>query len=252
MKFQTVRGTIRKLLRKIGYGVYKIDSSEFYNFENLLYAVLNNDKYVKYVQIGANDGVRFDPMFDFVRKNHKFVTGLLLEPVKEYFEELKLNYLRFTKIFPIQTAIHNSKKSMVMYTVGSHSCVLNSEHVFGMSSFDKNHLLKSGDVLESDIIEEEVSCCTISELLNEYNFVDINVLILDTEGYDFEILHELDLSQISPKVILFEHGIKESTMTLQNLQTLLSKFNLFGYQTTMVNNDAIVVKTNFLLNKFRV
>lgn len=137
-----------------------------------------------------------------------------------------------------------------MYTAGNHSGVLNSEQVFGMSSFDKNHLLKSGYVLESDIIEEEVSCCTMNELLNEYNFVDINVLILDTEGYDYLILHELDLSQISPKIILFEHGIKESTMTLQNLQTLLSKFNHFGYQTTIVNNDAIVVKTDFLLNNF--
>ncbi len=252
MKFQTVRGATRKLLRKIGYGVYKIDSSEFYNFENLLYAVLNNDKYVKYVQIGANDGIRVDPMFDFVRKNHKFITGLLLEPVKKYFEQLKFNYLRFTKITPIQIAIHNSKKSMVIYTAGSHSGTLNSEQVFGMSSFDKNHLLKSGYVLESNIIEEEVPCCTLSELLNEYNFVDINVLILDTEGYDFEILRELDLSQINPKIVLFEHGFKESTMTLQNFETLLSKFNLFGYQTTIVNNDAIAVKTNFLLDNFRV
>ena len=119
--------------------------------------------------------------------------------------------------------------------------------VAGMSSFNKGHLLKNTSVLESDIVEEQVRCSSVEELLQEFGFNDINVLVIDTEGYDFRILDKLDLNQVSPKIVLFEHGLGGGTMTPSELESLCEKFNKFGYQVTIVNNDAIAIQTQFMV-----
>jgi hypothetical protein len=77
--------------------------------------------------------------------------------------------------------------------------------------------------------------------------MDINVLVTDTEGYDFEILDNLDLNKIRPKIVLFEHGLAAGTMTSDELESLCGKFNKFGYQLSIVNNDAIAIQTQFIV-----
>ena len=48
-----------------------------YNFRNK----------INFIQVGANDGVSFDFLFDFL--NTRNSEGLVIEPIKEYFLELK-------------------------------------------------------------------------------------------------------------------------------------------------------------------
>ena len=119
--------------------------------------------------------------------------------------------------------------------------------VAGLSSFNRNHLLQHGSLGDTDIVEEQVKCSSVEELLQEYSFMDINVLVTDTEGYDFEILDNLDLNKIRPKVVLFEHGLAAGTMTSDELESLCEKFNKFGYQLSIVNNDAIAIQTQFIV-----
>lgn len=244
---QLLSKRFRAVLALFGFGVYKMDSAELFNFWNLLFLVLEEDGQIKYLQIGANDGVLVDPMYEFVRRNHQLMSGLLVEPVEIYFKKLKSNYDKFHNITAVQLAIHNIEKSMTIYVARESRNGVQNISVAGMSSFDKNHLLEHASLAEAEIVEEQVQCSSVEELLREYRFMDINVLIIDTEGYDFAILDDLDLSRIVPKIVLFEHGLSAGTMTSSELEVLCQKFNRFGYQVSIVNNDAIAIQTQFIV-----
>ena len=244
---QFLRTRIRLVLSRFGFGVYKINSAELFNFWNLLFLVLNEEGNVRYLQIGANDGIMVDPMYEFVCRNQHRVSGLLVEPVGIYFQKLKSNYSEFLGIVAVQRAIHNFEKSMTMYVAKERRKNIQDSSVAGMSSFDKNHLLQHESLTETDIVEEQVQCSSVEEILQEHGFMDINVLVIDTEGYDFQILDNLDLNQVRPKIVLFEHGLAAGTMTSNEFDSLCEKFNNFGYQVSIANNDAIAVKTQFMM-----
>ena len=245
---QFLRNLIRSMLNLFGFDVFKIDSAELVNFSNILFLLLSEEGRIRYLQIGANDGVLADPMYGFVCKHPDRVSGLLIEPVEFYFQKLQSNYSKFPGITALRLAIHNFEKTMTMYVARKSSSSRHNKDVAGLSSFSKLHLLKHGNLVQADIVEEQVKCSSVEELLEEHSFTDINVLIVDTEGYDFEILDKLNLNQIQPKVIRFEHGMAAGTMTVDQLNSLCEKFNKFGYQVTIDNNDAIAIQTVFAMN----
>ena len=91
----------------------------------------------------------------------------------------------------------------------------------GLSSFNKAILLekiKDGTILkkakkeginlpknEEDWIEAiEINSISPSTLISKFGKEKIDLLAIDTEGFDFEIIKMLDLSNISPEVIIFE------------------------------------------------
>ena len=60
------------------------------NTNNILDKVFGKTKINFLVQIGANDGVRFDNLNFFIKKYK--IKSVLVEPVKKYFLSLKSNY----------------------------------------------------------------------------------------------------------------------------------------------------------------
>ena len=245
---QSFRNIARMILSRFNYGIFRLESAELFNFSNVLYLLLKEENHIRYLQIGANDGIMFDPMYEFVVRNHYHVSGLLVEPVEIYYQRLQKNYSNFTQITAIRKAIHNTEKSMKMFVARETGVSNLGKNISGMSSFSKEHLMQYGLLAETDIDEVNVQCSSVVELLQEYDFLDINLLVIDTEGYDFQILDSLDFDQIKPKVVRFEHGLSAGTMTSTELRYLCDKFNRFGYQVSIVNNDAIAIQTQFLMN----
>ena len=67
----------------------------------------------------------------------------------------------------------------------------------------KSHLLNNS-VDSDDIFECFADCKSLTEVANEYSFFDVDLLQIDTEGFDCEILKSIDFSQLKPLVIKFE------------------------------------------------
>lgn len=245
-----MKSIVRKMLRSSGYGVWRVNSYEFVNFYNFLYSIHNNSEGLSYLQIGAHDGILVDPMYDFVLKHPNTVRGILIEPIPSVFEKLKTNYSNFPYIVPLNLAIHNSKRSATMYKVKE--SVLPKKHKFasGWASLDSMHWKRMDGIVESDIEEIVVNCMTVAEVLSKYEFGCPDVLVIDTEGYDYEILQDIDLSAIRPILIRFEHGLSTKTMSSNELDQLINKFNSHGYQVILEQNDATALDTNFALNIF--
>ena len=66
----------------------------FLSTKKILTELFNQKKINSIVQIGANDGVRFDELDQFI--NEYKIQSLLVEPIKSNFEKLKIKYLLST------------------------------------------------------------------------------------------------------------------------------------------------------------
>ena len=82
-------------------------SNSALNIKNLLKNYCNQNKLRTLLQIGANDGKRFDELNYFIKKYK--IKSVLVEPINKYFNELKNNYLNceFVKIENSAVSVDN-------------------------------------------------------------------------------------------------------------------------------------------------
>ena len=75
-----------------------------------------------------------------------------------------------------------------------------------LGSFNKENISKHLDgVLVPYIEEVMLTGLTIQDLFKRNQIQEIDLLHIDTEGYDWKILSQLNLNYIKPKLILIEH-----------------------------------------------
>jgi len=226
------------LLRKSGLKKKQLFKSEFLPLVQLFYKTLHADFF--FVQIGANDGISFDPIYNLVTKEK--VSGIAIEPIPDIFNQLKNNYEKFPQVKLLNVAIHKDQSEMKLYRVDP----LNKNYpnwTKGTPSFNKSHH-KLGNIPDCDIIEEVVKCISFNDLLDEYSIKNIDLLQIDTEGYDSEIIKMIDFDRIKPTIISFEHGMRQGIMSMSQFvecQNLLFHNN---YNIVILDNDAIAYKNN--------
>ncbi len=194
-----------------------------------------------FVQVGANDGVSFDFLFDFVSKRNS--VGIVLEPIESYFNELKINYAFNQNIIPIKTAIHPTLKEASIYKINPIFQNQYPSWVKGIASLDPNHHKKT-NIDSEHIIEEKVKADSLINVLNQYNFIfdNLHYFQIDTEGFDFEVLKMIDFNKIMPIILKFE------SVNLSN-DDKFAAFSLLEKQDYYVfdeGGDSIAVNLNLI------
>ena len=58
---------------------------------------------------------------------------------------------------------------------------------------------------ESLIDYELVDCVRFNSLIEDNDICALDLLIIDTEGYDYDVLKMIDFKKIKPGLIIFEH-----------------------------------------------
>lgn len=210
-------------------------SGDLNPLEQLIYKYLEDDFF--FIQIGANNGKRYDPIHHLITREKEFISGIAIEPVQEYFAELQSTYEDFPALKLLRKAIHNIDKECTIYKVNPLKDGL-EEHLKGMSSFDITNLTKDG-VLESDIIAENVPCISFMELIKTENVSKLHLLQIDAEGYDIDIINSIDFSIIKPSIINFEHRWKYGLVSEKDLFKVFDKLITHGYNIVFDGNDAI-------------
>lgn len=155
-----------------------------------------------FIQVGANDGISFDFLYDFIIERNS--EGIVLEPVKEYFDELTQNYINYPKIVKINKAVHALQKSIVINRISPNAVEKYPDWVKGIASLDVKHHKKNG-IESCDIVEELVKADNLMNIINQ-NMVNWNVdyFQVDTEGFDCEVIKMIDFNIIKPKIIKYE------------------------------------------------
>lgn len=73
------------------------------------------------------------------------------------------------------------------------------------AGFDRAHIIRHcGIKIEQFIVETSVPCMSLRSLLEQHDVQRVDLLAIDAEGFDWQILKQLDLSVYRPRAILFE------------------------------------------------
>jgi|688.fasta_scaffold418948_2 FkbM family methyltransferase len=170
------------------------------------------------IQIGANDGVSHDHLHKIIKKFR--LQSLLLEPIKKYFLDLQNNYAAYDNVKLENSALSINNEIFFLYKVNPEHFDKYGTLSSGISSFNKEHLLKHG-IKKKHIVQEKVNQISFDELLNKYNFKSFDLLLIDTEGYDCNIVNNffLKIKEIRPIIIFEWSHIKNNELenTLSNI-----------------------------------
>ncbi|MBL7486727.1 FkbM family methyltransferase [Frankia sp. AgB1.9] len=156
------------------------------------------------VQIGANDGEMGDPIHDAI-VNHGW-RGVVVEPLPHLFTALANSYRGVPGISCERTAIGTEEGTATMYAV--HWKPSDPVWVIGLSSLRREVVLESKELIpdiEDRIEEIEVPVMRLETLLVKHGIVHIDLLQLDTEGFDYEIIRQIDFaSPWAPRHLIYE------------------------------------------------
>ena len=150
--------------------------------------------------------------------------SLLLEPIESFFLELKKNYLNFSNVKIENSALSVNNDISFLYKVNPEYFKIYGTLSSGISSFDKGHLIKHG-IKAKHIVKEKVNQISFDQLLIKYNINNFDLLLIDTEGYDCNIVTDffIKIKTIRPFLVFEWSHIKN--VELCNTLNLLIKNN---------------------------
>lgn len=160
------------------------------------------------MQVGANDGLQGDPLTALIRQNPNWRV-LFIEPLPHIFRRLLVNYPSLPNYSFENIAISSERGLRRMYYVSDEIKKVRPDVPFWydqLGSFDVNHILEYEPYDFAPFVSSaEVRCEPLTDTLvrNGINYIDI--LQIDAEGYDFEVIKQLDLRERAPRSILYEH-----------------------------------------------
>ena len=243
-----------KILKKICgiFGFRLIDKKLFKNnrlisthstlsIKTILTELFNQKKINSIIQIGANDGVIFDELNEFINKYK--IKSLLVEPIKYSFEKLRNKYRQTDFIKLENSAILIDEQFSYLYKVDEKYLIYYDKHIPGITSFDKSHLLNHG-VKKKHIIKEKVNSINVNELLSKYDIKNLDLFYTDTEGYDGKIIMDFLINTNFRPVIIFEYIHINSEI----FHTLLLKLTSENYKIFSVNENAVCIPNSIKLS----
>ena len=159
------------------------------------------------VQVGSNDGFTADPISNLILRKKRWKV-LFVEPVPYLFEKLKKNYKELSRFQFANVAVNDGSAQSFYFVKQDASLKIKELPIWydQLGSFNREHILNHLDGIFEPYIEElNVNGLTLDQLFTKYNITNLTLLHIDTEGYDWKILSQLDLKKNCPVIILFEH-----------------------------------------------
>ena len=194
------------------------------------------------VVIGAHIGIHIKSEIEKILPEKV----LLVEPVPHNVVEIKKNLNNLEGIIIEQFALSDKNETRNFYFVKNTSIHKLKKHwSSGIGSFNKQHLLdhksKRFKIEEEDIDKISIEAIRFKDLVEKYQIKQINKLIIDVEGSEYEILSDIDFNSLEIKKILFEYkhfdGYKK---TGKKLEEILEKLNKNGYETKKIDDENIL------------
>lgn len=200
---------------------------------------------VFFMQIGANEGKTEDPIYPHVML-HKW-KGIFVEPQPAEFAQLCKNYdgrsgLRFENL-----AISGKKEERTLFYIENSKKQL-PDWVSKLSSFDRKITEEVIEVHpEAKVAEMTVPCNTVNSVLTKHKTKQLDLLYIDTEGYDFEIIKTIDFEKVKPSLIVFEHR----HLSEDDFAACTSLVEKHGYRMFKDKYDGVAIKHDGILEEYK-
>lgn len=159
------------------------------------------------IEIGANDGIGHNPLHRYLVSGRW--SGILVEPAPSAFARLERTYADCgDRLVLEQAAIADHDGKARFFTL---EWVEDGESrpldVFGSLSVES--VERSGAIFLPEanrrIDEIEVDCLTFQSLCDRHRVENVDLLVLDAEGADYELLKQIDIGRYRPRLLAYEH-----------------------------------------------
>ena len=219
---------IKKIISWFGYKLVEKNyiknrrtlSKNFFDLDKILNHIFSNNLAKNIIQIGANDGKRFDPLNKYLIKYE--TKTIFVEPIKEHFEKLKWNYSNKNNCIFENSAISDFNGHTEIFKVNENNLNLYDDHIAGISSFQRNHLIKHG-VKSKHVSSDKVNTLTIKNLIEKYKINNFDLLFIDVEGHEGKIILNFFQSTNIRPIIIFEYIHIENSIFDKLIKELDSK-----------------------------
>jgi FkbM family methyltransferase len=211
MAFNALKVLVQRFANKLGYKIEKVRhpiSAPIDVFALVIHKLATTVPDFFFVQIGANDGITHDPIREYVLKYHW--RGLLVEPQPRVFPLLLENY-KEEKQLAFEEAVIADKDGVARFFIADENLApANNLTVF--SSLKKDVLARclppganKRSAAAPAMREVEVKALSVQGLLDKHHITKIDLLQIDTQGFDCEIVKQFLSTPLRPTVIHFEH-----------------------------------------------
>jgi FkbM family methyltransferase len=198
------------------------------------------------LQVGACDGVTSDSIYPYIRRGD--IKAFLVEPGKVNYKKLSEFYRGVENATPIQAAVADKDEERIFYTIKDEGRWKDVGWARQLASFYKEHLLKH-KILESEIQEEKVNCLTLQSIINTYKIKDLDILLIDTEGYDGEIVKMAMAQGVHPTFIAFENAQLVQNYSQKELDDLYNLLGSYGYVWVHDRINTLAIGKQFFLSR---
>ena len=101
-------------------------------------------------------------------------------------------------------------------------------------------------IRENDIREEEIEIFTFGDLISKYSINEVDYLLIDTEGFDYNIIKSINLKKIKINKIKFEYKHLDDTFKFEEkLYELKNYFINLNYNQIDVDKENITFEANY-------
>jgi FkbM family methyltransferase len=243
---QETKDRIKEYLRKLPpvYGTAKWLYRRFRKsdptIQEQIVKAIGSRSRVFFVQVGSNDGLQGDPIHDLII-DRKSWSGIFIEPVDFLFNRLRKNYGEDERFIFENVAISSEKGNKKFYYVSERArSELDLPYWHDqLGSFDKSHITRMlGEEIRPYIVEGNVVCLPLQDVLDRNQVDAIDLLHIDTEGFDYQVLSQVDIKRYKPSVILFEHHL----LTDEEFVKASKLLRTTGYRLFQYGNDILAVR----------
>jgi FkbM family methyltransferase len=171
------------------------------------------------LQIGANDGVSGDPLAKWFDRTQW--VGVLVEPIPRLAASLARRFAMREHIVIERSAIGETDGEARIFRLADAPGAPAWHQQ--LASFDREVLLKHRGAIpgiDALLVEETVPVLSVKTLLARHDMSRFDLLVIDTEGYDYRILKQFDLNSVRPTLIMFEHQHLSPAEKMEALEIL--------------------------------
>ncbi|HEX4872521.1 MAG TPA: FkbM family methyltransferase [Nevskiaceae bacterium] len=197
---------------------------------------------VFFVQIGANDGAMNDPLKrQIIARGWR---GILVEPVPEIFERLRANHPGREGLIFENLAIAEQAGSAPFYSLRPEADPVAAglpPWYAGLGSFRREVILSHRDQIpdiEARLVRREVPCLRFDALCARHGIEHFDLLQIDTEGYDEQVLRQVDLARYRPRLVIYEHH----HLSAADRRAAENRLAAAGYQCLRVHLDTLALR----------
>ena len=194
------------------------------------------------VVLGAHIGIHIKDEISKIKDS----SILLVEPVPHNISAINENLKEFKNIHLEPVAVASVRETKDFFFVKATSINKLKKHwASGIGSFNKNHLLnhrtKRFLIEEDDIDKIPIKTVKFEDLIDKYSITEIDKILIDIEGYEYEILKDMDLKKVRINSILFEYKHFDGYLKSgDKLQEIIQKFEKNNYKISKIDKENIL------------